>query len=82
VRTLAAVTATNASISLAVPASALTRPAVMQDGASYAETHGYTVGIAVLDTENGRFYGSGAITRLRLRVGREGVHGNEAADAR
>jgi hypothetical protein len=41
------------------PAQAATRQAVMANGASYARHHGYTVGIAVLDTRTGHLYGSG-----------------------
>jgi hypothetical protein len=60
VRTFAALTVAIVSLTLApAQASAQTRPAVVHQGASYARTHGYTVGIAVLDTKTGRFYGSG-----------------------
>ena len=59
-RTFAALSVAIVSFTLAtVPASAQTRPAVVHHGASYAKTHGYTVGIAVIDTKTGRFYGSG-----------------------
>jgi hypothetical protein len=45
---------------LVVPdAAAAPRATVMSSAASYAKSHGYVVGIAVLDTKTGHFYGSG-----------------------
>jgi hypothetical protein len=46
-------------IAVSEPAGAATRTQVVHSGATYARQHGYTVGIAVLDTETGRFYGAG-----------------------
>jgi IPT/TIG domain len=43
----------------AVAASAAARPGVMSSAASLAKAKGYQVGIAVLDTKTGHFYGSG-----------------------
>jgi hypothetical protein len=42
----------------ATPAS-VTRAQAGADAAGYARSHGYTIGIAVLDTTTGRIYGSG-----------------------
>ena len=41
-------------------ATALTRTQVVHDGAKYATAKGYKVGIAVVDTKTGAFYGAGA----------------------
>jgi hypothetical protein len=43
----------------ATPADAVVRKTVMSSAASFAHAQGYQVGIAVLDTKTGHFYGSG-----------------------
>jgi hypothetical protein len=56
---LAAVTLVPLNLVTAGSAVAATRKQVMADGAAYARGHGYHIGIAVLDTQTGCFYGSG-----------------------
>ncbi len=46
-------------IATAPAADAATRSAAVSAGATYARAHGYNVGIAVLDTKTGQFYGAG-----------------------
>lgn len=46
----------------AAPTQAATRTGVVHAGARYARSHGYHIGIAVLDTATGRFYGAGDYT--------------------
>jgi hypothetical protein len=59
--TAAAAFVTFVALVLVVPdeAGAATRTQAVRSGATYARQHGYTVGIAVLDTKTGRFYGAG-----------------------
>lgn len=62
-RAVALVLATLLVVPVAVvfgtPAQAARRSTVMASAATYARTQGYHVGIAVLDTKTGQFYGSG-----------------------
>lgn len=51
------------ALAVAAPAAqARTRVAVVHTAARYARNHGYHIGIAVLDTRTGRFYGAGDYT--------------------
>ena len=44
----------------APPAAALSRPTIMHNAAVWVSHRPYTIGIAVLDTRTGQFYGAGA----------------------
>jgi hypothetical protein len=46
-------------VATAPAADAATRRGAVSAGATYARTHGYYVGVAVLDTKTGHFYGAG-----------------------